>query len=430
MTIFVAGAQPGQEVSMNKQNVNMLAPLLSVTNISGTAATFNWNTSFAVTKIVVTPATGADIQVPIPNASAGTITVSTLSPTVFYTAKIYVGEKAGNAKSFRTWYTIPAGATNVAPSATPNDGGLGDAITAAADGAVLVLSSGNYYLSTTPETGYALAKSFTLLAATPDAHPVVYVPGKNFTVGTGATASSFKFIGVDLAPANAAGVMEYMIRVTSGTTVNITSLEFRDCRIGTIARCLWRSENTTANQTLGTFVIDNSVITNTFVAGQNYNLFHFSATSSDILPTQYTITNSTFNGITGLIGASAVTGGTKSSTMDVNNNTIYRLGNGSSTSVMINTRAAGDLLRMGKCIFGGASTSGYTCINVTGAKTISDCYYTSTVTAGGLTGIDALNKADAAVFKSPAATNAADFTLIEQNMITNKIGDPRWVPAQ
>lgn len=235
-----------------------------------------------------------------------------------------------------------------------------------------------------------------------------------------------RFIGVNLV----SGGTSYFINVpnTSSETLNLNEFFISDCVVSGFGRSILRSQKT-SNQTIGTIVMDNCVVNNAFEASQNYGVFHFQGATGDLMPTSYSITNSTFNGMLSIINHGKLSSGCGSATnVSIANCTFYKLGDGSSTGryfIDMTANSASDNISINSCIFGqlnnGKSYKGVRAANVSSSNT----YYASDFSTSGnsIPSVNTLSETSAQIFSDP---ENGVFTLINQQLIDAKAGDPRW----
>lgn len=418
---YTATIYSAEGIALNSQEANLLAPLMAVADedIATNSVVLRWKEGFAVTKIeLAEEASPSNIQeLIIPDATAGSITAENLKALTRYTAKIYVGETPCNTVSFRTWHEIPAGAIEVGAS---DD--LFATIEGAADGAVLLLPAGSSYTYDSDDA-FVFTKAITLMSASPASLPTITMNKESKANGD---IDHLRFIGVNLV----SGGTSYFINVpnTSSETLNLNEFFISDCVVSGFGRSILRSQKT-SNQTIGTIVMDNCVVNNAFEASQNYGVFHFQGATGDLMPTSYSITNSTFNGMLSIINHGKLSSGCGSATnVSIANCTFYKLGDGSSTGryfIDMTANSASDNISINSCIFGqlnnGKSYKGVRAANVSSSNT----YYASDFSTSGnsIPSVNTLSETSAQIFSDP---ENGVFTLINQQLIDAKAGDPRW----
>lgn len=423
--VTIYSSMDGNQIAMNRQAANLLAPLLPVdmATVTATTATLKWKSGFAVTKIVLTDPAGTAKTYNITDAAALSMPITGLNPTTRYVAQIFIGTTSCNRVAFRTWYSIPTGA-NVKAVATSDN--LWTVLTNAADGDVLVFDSGTWALTDPVGTAsFVWNKALTLIARTPTTQAVI-APAKEGTMS--GTISALKFIGLQIGGSTS---ITYFINNPASGDLALSSLEFRDCHFTGLGSCLFRSQKTT-NQTLGSIVLDYCSTSATVATAAGYNLLHLHATASANLPQTIAVTNSTFNGITGLIKYAAAINGASATATTLTNNTFYELGNTGGRYIVDYNSASLGRVDIAKCLFGSTKN------NVTDYKGVragtvacSESYGSTAFNTAGGNSMPAPFESDycplSEMFKNAPG---GDFTLLNANLIIKGVGDPRWIPVR
>ncbi len=426
---YTASAYGEDGIKLNSVSVNLLAPLLPVedADIFSTEVTVRWKAGPAVTKVVLTPSSGAAIT---QNITAATLSqkITGLTPLTNYTVQIFIGDTPCNKVTFRSWYAIPTVYTNVASGSN-----LMDAMDAASDGDVLMLASNATYTASKPgdATGtYKITKALTIMSRSPGNKPVVTL---SKAMDMDGVITAFKSVGVSWVAADASTA--YFVNVTNAATaLNLTSFELRDSQFDGFGRSLFRSQKTTANQTIGTLLIDRCYAKNMNDGTQNYAVLHIQATAAAVAPRNYTVTNSTFNVLVSLIQSKVSATSTKS-TYTISNCTFNNMGDGTTNGRyfidLTMTTGNTDEINMNSCIFGrikGSAT--YKGIRAGGATmnmSNNDAVSGFATSSDPIPGLVTLSEGYYDVFKDP---DNGDFTLKPKSLIDAKVGDPRWIPAQ
>ncbi len=425
ITIIVADSDaPSGETWMNKQDARFFEPLLPVdlSTVTSSQATLKWKSGFEVTKLVLTPADGEDITVPIVSAASLSQVVTGLTPATRYVAQIFVGDRAANKVAFSTWYAIPAGAVVVGPTNY-----LADSIYKYA-GKTIVLTAGNYqWANSTGNYTFANRAKCTLIADAPSPKPVIACPQNTYFTGDTVALS---FVGVEFKPfTGTAG--QHLFRINAAN-VHVRKLELLDCNVTGTYRNVLRME-TAAKQTIDSMIMNNCLATNLFDGSNSYNIYHTNAADGALCPKYTSITNSTFNGYVGLYRENSVAAdATEGRKVIIENCTLYKHGLASGSNAVTDVHlgtASKVAVGMKNLLFGGmnAGTGTYTSVNSVANSTVAgaDCYSTTNYTGTTFSGLTAFQGSDSQVFSS---ATTGDFTLINPSLIQIRVGDPRWVP--
>lgn len=373
-------------------------------DISFTEATLRWPAGSEVTHITLNP---GNVQHAITTNEkvAGVALVTGLSTNTPYTARLYNNTKP---KGLKTFTTLNADGTVIGP-----DADLIEVIEAASSGDVLLLLPGNY----TENAGatLALGKSITIKGMYPYDRPKLNVA---FNLLSGATHVEIADLelsgGTTLArPFNlgAAGEEYGSIKV-NGCKISDFTTQFI---YGNVA------------STLDLLSIDNSIITNVSVSGGDFIDFRPAYVK------EVNLTNSTFNNCSPardfvrLDNSSATFPGLTSSVL-IDHCTFYGVSAGASNRVLyvrfVNNESAvrNSLFAAANGIYSNqAGTTQPVCANNNYFN--APGYYT----AAGSNKIDVSGNHTTL---DPGFTDAANsnFTITNQTLLDNAVGDPRWRP--
>jgi hypothetical protein len=321
---------------------------------------------------------------------------------------LFNGNKQRGSVSFNTLIDV-GDATLIYP-----EDDLNVAIANASSGDVLVLFPGDYleFIGT-----ITLDKSITLRGLYPYDKPTVHVA---FILASG--LSNLELIDLDL---DGTG-KNTLIEIPSGTTgITFNSVILSSCNIHDYARQLIYGN---AASTLGSFTVDDCVISN-FVAGGG-DFIDFRAAHV----TSVSLTNSTFNNCAPArdfirIDNGAFTGTGLNSNVFIDHCTIY--GSSNTLDRILYVRFATNTLTVQNTIIAGTdgfytnqtSTSQPTCSN-NNYFNAPGFYTTPYLTVTNLK----IDISGSHTTVDPGFTNAAEgnFTVSNQTLLDNEVGDPRW----
>lgn len=378
-------------------------------DIEATQVTLRWPANSEVTHFIINP---GNIQrnITTEEKEAGEAVITGLTGETDYTIQLKNNAKNRGLVEFETLVDI-GDATAVYP-----EDNLADMIAAAEDGATLVLFPGDYTVNA--GASIVINKSIALKGQLPGNKPMLHV---QFTIASGATDVEFKDIDLD-GDGTLANVFEY-----TSAGVDYGTLTMNGCTIHDFtARLVYGN----VASKVAAVVIDNSVLTNVDAAnGGDFIDFRTTYLASA------TITNSTFDrcapgrDFVRLDAAAAYTGTGLTSTVLIDHCTFYGVSNTQDRILYVRFNA--NVLTVQNSLF--AATDGYytnqaattqpTCANNNYFNAVgffTPAYVTNAKTdvSGNHTTLD------------PGFVNAAagDFTITNQTLIDNAVGDPRWRP--
>ncbi len=393
---------------------------LAETDIHATSVTLRWPANSEVTNFVITPG-NTERAITAGEKTAGAATIAGLTGETEYTIKMMKGTKQRGIVTFTTLIDI-GDATPVEP-----DDDLKAIIEAAAEGDVLVLWPGDYLIY----TGLInVNKSISIKGLYPYDKPVVHA---QFVLENGVQAVEMKDLELDGMRVNpetsAEEMLDHVFQYnTTGTAYG--SLKVTGCNIHDYKKSLFAGASGIAS-TIESITVDNCIVTNILTDAADGIDFRSAYVAG------LTLKNSTFNNcapgrdLVRLDDTSAAFPG-KVSAVLIDRCTIYGASNSTSRRILY-VRFVNNTLKVTSTII--AATTGTFTNQVKSAQ--PECsknnyfnapgFYTDAYIAsvkldisGNYTTLD------------PGFANAAngDFTLSNQTLIDNQIGDPRWITVQ
>nr|WP_294929893.1 DUF5123 domain-containing protein [uncultured Flavobacterium sp.] len=385
------------------------------TDIAAKTAILRWTPNSSVTTIVLSP---GDIthSITAEEKVNGIATVTGLSPETAYQANLFNGTKKRGATTFTTGIDIGDGIL------VKEGDDLLVAIANADSGDKLFLEPGVYKSvgadGVTPSTDIVLKKTITISGVPGLAKPVLHY---KITVNSATSNVSLLNLVLDGTGIDNAS----LITVASPTVYTFGDILISGCEVHDYTRALLNGSNA-GGSTITSFVVDNSTITsvNTNNGGEFINV-------RTAFVKNLTFKNSTFNNCSAsrdfirLDPVTTITGET--STVLVESCTINCPGMTASNRFMY-VRFADNLPTVKNTLF--SNTAAIYASNQGGTKlpTFSNNNYFNSPNFQSTT--IASNKADTAgTALDPGFTNAAegDFTISNQTLIDNKVGDPQWI---
>lgn len=384
------------------------------TDIAAKTAILRWAPNSSVTTIVLSP---GDIthSITAEEKVSGIATVTGLSPETNYQANLFNGTKKRGATTFMTGIDIGDGIL------VREGDDLLVAIANADSGKKLFLEPGDYKsvgADGTPSTDIKLDKTITISGIPGKAKPVLHY---KITVNSPTNDVSLLNLVLDGTGIDNAS----LITVASTTIYTFGDILISGCEVHDYTRALLNASNA-GGSTITSFVVDNSKITsvNTNNGGEFINV-------RTAFVKNLTFKNSTFNNCSAsrdfirLDPVTTITGET--STVLIESCTINCPGMTVSNRFMY-VRFADNLPTVKNTLF--SNTAAIYASNQGGTKlpAFSNNNYFNSPNFQSTT--IASNKADTAgTALDPGFTNAAegDFTISNQTLIDNKVGDPRWI---
>lgn len=370
-------------------------------------ALLRWEPGINVTQIVLQP---GDVTYDITEQekSDGMATITGLNGETVYDVQLLNNDKPRGFATITT-EVDPASGTVVSPT---DD--LIQTINNAASGAILLLEEGDYSAQVSQ---ISLDKSITIRGLLSYAKPLL---GIYFEVTTGAT--DIKLIDLDLDGANLVSDV-----VSYNGVDNYNSLLISGCNIHDFTRSFVRGNTTDA--ILQTLTVENSILTNILTGGGDFIDFR----NSDVL--NVNVTTSTFNNCApgrdffrlDDAGTSTQSGFTCNILLE--SCTLYACSNSSSRRIMY-VRFQTNEITVRNTLITDTDSEGYSDQSRTDANpTFSNNNYfnasgffnSSQVVYDSSTNFTELDPGFVDVI-------SGDFTITNQTLIDNAVGDPRWSP--
>lgn len=377
-------------------------------DIEATEVTLRWPANSEVTHLIVNPGNVERTLTP-EEKTAGIATVTGLTGETTYTIQLKNGTKNRGMVTFETLIDI-GDATAVYP-----EDNLADIIAAADPGVTLVLFPGDYIVNT--GATIVLNKSISLKGLYPYDKPKLHV---TFSIENG--AGTIEIADLDLSGDN-----------TLTTTFNLnsagaehTSLSLSGCNIHDFGRQLIYG-NVAAK--LETFSVDDCVISDFIAGGGDFIDFRTAYVGN------VNLTNSTFDNTAPardfirVDAATSYTGTGLTTNVLIDHCTLYGVSNTQDRILYVRFNA--NVLTVRNTLI--AATDGYYTNQTSSSQPdCSDNNYFNAVgffTSAYVTNAKIDLSGDYTTL-DPGFVNAAtgDFTITNQTLIDNAVGDPRWRP--
>ncbi|CAA9200707.1 hypothetical protein FLA105534_03203 [Flavobacterium bizetiae] len=378
-------------------------------DIDAKQVTLRWPANSNVTQIVLSPG-NITHTITSEEKANGIAVITGLTSETAYTATLFNGTKKRGDKAFTTGIDI---GTGILVRSTDD---LMQKIADAASGSVLVLEPGDY-LADNQIGAITLNKSITLRGLRSFDRPKLHV---NFALSNG--AANLSLIDLDLKGDKGSGgvsVIKFNDNNVTYGSVLISGCNIHDYGVSLISANLSAARITS-------IIVDNTVVTNVLTVGGEFIDLRGSYLG------QLTLKNSTFNncataryfirmdaGLTGVTNNILIDSCTISNPNMVatNANSILYIRFASNAIIIKNTLFANTL-------------APYTRENVTANPTFSGNNYFNTPNLNGNVNAIGNNRPDATgTALNPQFGNAAggDFTINNQTLKDNGVGDPRWI---
>ncbi|SHM82664.1 protein of unknown function [Flavobacterium pectinovorum] len=382
------------------------------TDIEGTSVTVRWTPNSNVTQISVAPG-GITHTITAEEKIAGVAIVTGLSGDTSYTATLLNGLKTRGTLTFTTGVDVSTGTV-----VNPGDN-LNLLITQAAAGAKLYLMPGDYnaYIG-----DIILTKPITIRGVKRYDKPLVNV---TFTAAAG--ASSLSLIDLDL---DGTGINNSALITVSGASSTYDDILISGCKVHDYTRALI-SANALLTK-VRSFTVDNSIVRNVNT-NVGADLIDFRATYiADIILKNSTFDNCStsrdFVRVDAVAPANSGFSGTGLTTnVLIDHCTLYKVSNTAAPKRILYLRFNDNASIVRNTLIT-ETTAIYTNQSTTKEPTFAKNYYYNA--ASFMDGSINLNKVDAGgIVADPQFTNAAngDFTIGNQTLKDNAIGDPRWI---
>lgn len=372
-------------------------------DIQSKQATFRWVPNSSVTQIVVSP---GDIKhiITAEEKANGVATVTGLTGETEYTAILFNNVKKRGFVTFTTGIDIGTGTL----VKTTDD--LFQKIADANPGDVLVLQPGDY----SAQTGtIMLNKSITIRGLRSYDKPLLKV---SFSINAGAAE-------VNLIDLHLNGDKTLIDVIRFSQVDNYTSLLVSGCTIQDYDRSFIAASVSSAK--VNSVTVDNCVVTNVITNGGDFIDFRNTYVAN------VSVKNSTFNNCSAtrdffrIDAASGLSGTGLTTTLLLDSCTLYGVSNSSGKRILY-VRFNANVLTVRKTLFA-ETVAVYSNQTTTSDPTFVDNNYFN---AAGLFNSTAVKHDSSTSYTTlnPEFVNAsaADFTIRNQTLLDNKVGDPRW----
>lgn len=390
------------EIAFKTDPENIFEPMEDG-DLQATIVTLRWPAGSDVTNFVIVP---GNIDRPITDQEKadGMATITGLTGETQYTVTLYKGTKHRGEVTFTTLVDI-GNATAVYP-----EDDLPAMIAAANDGDVLALFPGEYGTDGV-EWIIEIDKSITIRGVYPYNKPLVHA---NFDLKSG--AGNVEFRDLELAGGNIeTTVFDFVDADATYGTLSVSGCTIRDYT----RQFVYGSKS---NSTIAAVNIDNCIVQNFITSGGDFLDFRSSYV------TELNVTNSTFvNCAQGrdfirIDAASGLSGTGLTTTVLIDHCTIYASATGGKRITYI--RFDANVIDIKNNLFA-ETDANYSNQVATSIPSFSNNYYFN---AGEL--MTSGDQADTGgTVADPGFVDAAngDFTITNQTLIDNNVGDPRWI---
>ncbi|MFV8270960.1 DUF4957 domain-containing protein [Flavobacterium sp. GT2N3] len=374
-------------------------------DIQAKQATFRWVPNSNVTQIVVNP---GDIKhaITAEEKANGIATVTGLTGEKAYTAILYNNAKKRGFATFTTGIDIGTG------TLVKITDDLFQKIADANSGDILVLQPGDY----SAQTGtISLNKSITIRGLRSYDKPLLKV---SFSINAG--AAEVNLIDLDL---NGGKTLIDVIRFSQ--TGNYTSLLVSGCTIHDFDRSFIAGNASSAK--VNSVIVDNCVVTNVITNGGDFIDFR-NTYVADI-----SVKNSTFNNCSAtrdffrIDAASGLSGTGLTTTVLLDSCTLYGVCNSSGKRILY-VRFNANVLTVRKTLFA-ETVAIYSNQAATAAPTfLNNNYFNSAALFTTAATPIKFDNSGTYTALDPQFGNVltGDFTIKNQTLLDNKVGDPRW----
>ncbi|MET3027646.1 DUF5123 domain-containing protein [Flavobacterium sp. UW10123] len=380
-------------------------------DIEAKQATLRWTPNNSVAQIVLNPG-ALTHTLTATEKTEGIAIITGLSPETAYTAELVNGTKKSGKTIFTTGIDIGTGILVKA------EDDLNAKINEAPSGSILVLMPGDY----TVFTGEILLnKSITLRGLRSYDKPKLHV---KFTLNAG--TSNLSLIDLDL-EGTAVGDSNFI--TLSGASTSYGDILISGCNVHDYLRALVYGNASAAK--LNSFTVDNSIVKNVNTNAQADFIDFRNTYVANVV-----VKNSTFDTCSvgrdfvradAVAPANGFSGTGLTTNVLIESCTLYKVSNTSASKRLLYLRFASNASTVRNTLI--TSTSAiYTNQPATTMPTFNKNYYNEAISF--VDGTIVNNKIDAsATSANPQFVDPAngDFTVKNQTIIDNNIGDPRWL---
>lgn len=375
-------------------------------DINALSATLRWEAGLNVTHFVLEPGT-ISYDISAQEKAAGVATIPGLTSETDYAAILYNNSKIRGTAEFTTGIDI---GNNVV--LTPADD-IFQAITDAASGDIILFEEGDY----TAQVGrITINKSLTLRGLKPDFKPLLKVA---FTIDAG--ADNVELIDLDLTGDSATDLNDVVGYINPG---NFNSLLIKGCNIHDYDRSFVRGPTT--DGILQTLTVENSIVSNILTNGGDFIDFR----NGDVL--NVNLIDCTFNNCAPgrdfiRLDAAGTSNGNSVSNILIDSCTIHACSNSSSRRLLYVRFDSNDVTVRNTLI---ASTDSEGYADRSGIDETPTFLNNNYWNAPGYINSSQFIYDDSGTHTEldPGFVDASigNFTLTNQDLIDDAIGDPRW----
>ncbi|KDN55841.1 DUF5123 domain-containing protein [Flavobacterium seoulense] len=385
-------------------------------------ATLRWIPNSTVTQINLVPGNITHV-ITAQEKINGVATITGLNPETAYTATLYNGTKKRGVQNFTTGIDIGDGIL------VKNTDDLLVVIANANSGAKLFLEPGEYKSfgvdGVTPNTDIVLTKSITISGIPGKAKPVLRY---KVTVNAGTSNVSLLDLELDGRVYNTSGVLENITNASvitvAGASSNYGDFIIKGCKIHDFTRALIAANASTSK--VNSFTVENSIITNV-----NTNVGADFIDFRNTYVANVTLKNSTFEKCSNqrdfvrIDAATGFSGTGLTTTVLIDACTIYNTTMTSSNRILY-VRFLNNALTVRKTLFANTAAIYSNQANTANPTFLNNNYFNST---GLHTTATKFDSSGTFTLLDPGFANAAtgDFTISNQNLKDNLIGDPLWI---
>jgi hypothetical protein len=394
-------------------------------DIAAKEATLRWVAGNNVTKIVLTP---GDIThtITAEEKASGIATITGLSAETSYQADLFNGSKKRGATTFTTGIDVGDGIL------VKNTEDLLVAIANADSGAKLFLEPGDYKSvgsdGVTASTEIILAKSITISGISGKAKPVLH-----YKVTVNAGTSNVSLLNLDL---DGTGITNASV-VTFPVAGTFSDILISGCKVHDFTRSLLSNTVAAAIVKINSFTVENSIVKNVNTnIGADFIDVRFGFIKDIVLQ------NSTFDTCSDSrdfirvdTGATNTLSGTGLTTnVLINSCTLYKVCTTVASKRIIYLRFASNTSTVKNTLITDTATALYSNQNGTSTPTTpptfaNNNYYNASLLYTVGAAANTIDKSTTYTTFDPGFTSAAtgDFTISNQTLKDNKVGDPRWI---
>jgi hypothetical protein len=387
------------------------------TDIAAKEATLRWVPNSSVTKIVLTPGDITHV-ITAEEKISGIAIVKGLTPETTYQANLFNNTKKRGATTFSTGIDIGDGIL------IKKGEDLLLAIANAADDAKLFLEPGDYKTMAadgiTQTTEMILKKSITISGISGKAKPVLH-----YKITLNPDTKNVSLLNLDL---NGSGIENGSVfTVALSTAANFGDILLSGCEIHDFTRSLLSASNAGGSK-IASLKLENCKVTNVNTNDGAEFINVRTAYVGSIVFKNSTFNTCSFNrDFIRLDAAVGLTGTGLTSTVLIENCTLHNVANSTAPKRILYVRFGSNASTVRNTLFTN-TTAIYTNQAATVTPTFSNNNYFGA--ANFKDAAIASNKVDASgTTLDPGYANAAtgNFTITNQTLIDNKVGDPFWI---